>query len=275
MHTKMKLTTKLLLLTVTFVLTSCVTSRKQMIYLEDMAELQEYPVSQEYEATIHCDDKLNIVVSCKNPELAYAFNLPGNGGYRVSETGNVVQSTTTFGDNIKEMGYSVDKNGNIDFPVLGQIHVEGLTRNQLRDLIKDELTQRQLLTDPVVFVDLMNFKFSVLGEVNHVGTFMLKGGDRITILEALAQAGDLKETSRIDRVAVIRDVGKKRRILHVDLRSKDLFLSPAYYLQQNDIVYVEPNNLKATQRSRQTLSYVTTGFSLLSTATMLVLYLTK
>lgn len=271
----MKLFSKLFLLTAVCLLTSCVTSRKQMIYLEDMEELREYPVSQEYEAAIHCDDRLNIVVSCKNPELAYAFNLPGNGGYRVSETGDVVQNTSTFGDNIKEMGYLVDKNGNIEFPGLGQIHVEGLTRNQLRDLIKGELTKRQLLTDPVVFVDLMNFKFSVLGEVNKVGTFMLKGGDRITILEALAQAGDLKETSRIDRVAVIRDVGKKRRILHVDLRSKDLFLSPAYYLQQNDIVYVEPNSLKATQKSRQSLSFITAGVSLLSTATMLVLYLTK
>lgn len=271
----MKTFIKLFMLTAVLALTSCVTSRKQMIYLEDMVELQDYPVTQDYEATIHCDDKLNIVVSSKNPELAYAFNLPGYSGYSVNESGNVVQSTSTFGDNIKEMGYSVDKHGNIDFPVLGQLHVEGLTRNQVRNMIKQELSQRQLLTDAVVFVDFMNFKFSVMGEVGKAGTYTLKGGERITILEAIAQAGDLKETSKIDHVAVIRDVGSKRRIMHVNLQSKDLFLSPAYYLQQNDIVYVEPNNLKATIRSQRTLSYVTAGVSLLSTATMLVLYLTK
>lgn len=271
----MKALFQLSLLSALFVLTSCVTSRKQMIYLEDMVELKEYPVTQEYEATIHCDDKLNIVVSCKNPELAYAFNLPGNSGYTVNESGNIVQNSTSFGDNIKEMGYSVDKHGNIDFPVLGQLHVEGLTRNQLRDMIKNELTRRQQLTDPVVFVDFMNFKFSVLGEVGHVGTFTLKGGERITILEALAQAGDLKETSRIDRVAVIREVGNNRRIMHVDLRSKDLFLSPAYYLQQNDIVYVEPNDLKVSIKSQRQLSFWTTSLSLLSSVTMLVLYILK
>ena len=127
----------------------------------------------------------------------------------------------------------------------------------------------------MLFVDFMNFKFTVLGEVGSVGTYNLSGGDKITILEAIAQAGDLKNTSRIDRVAVIRDYGNKRRIMHLDLRSKDIFLSPAYYLQQNDIVYVEPNGLRADQDSQRRFSYWTTGLSVLTTLTTLVLYFLK
>ena len=106
----------------------------------------------------------------------------------------------------KEKGYLVDINGNIDFPVLGQLHVEGLTRRQLTELIKKRLINEELLKDPMVTVNFLNFKFSVLGEVGHVGTFEVKG-DRITLLEALAMAGDLTPRSRLDRIAVIREYG--------------------------------------------------------------------
>lgn len=254
-------------------LSSCV-SRKEMIYLQDMDETVDYPVIQQYDARIQCDDKLNIVVSSKNPELAMAFNLPGFSGYSVNERGDVTQTKNPT-TNEKDMGYLVDSDGNIEFPVLGVLHVEGLTRNQLKQMIKNKLLEQQLLNDPVVFVDFMNFKFTVLGEVGSVGTYNLSGGDKITILEAIAQAGDLKNTSRIDRVAVIRDYGNKRRIMHLDLRSKDIFLSPAYYLQQNDIVYVEPNGLRADQDSQRRFSYWTTGLSVLTTLTTLVLYFLK
>ena len=254
-------------------LASCV-SRKEMIYLQDMDETVDYPVIQKYEARIQCDDKLNIVVSSKNPELAMAFNLPGYSGYSVNERGDVSQTKSLTG-NEKDMGYLVDSEGNIEFPVLGILHVEGLTRNQLKQMIKDKLMEQQLLNDPVVIVDFMNFKFSVLGEVGSAGTYNLSGGDKITILEAIAQAGDLKNTSRIDRVAVIRDYGQKRRIMHLDLRSKDIFLSPGYYLQQNDIVYVEPNGLKADQDSQRRVSYWTTGLSILTSITTLILYILK
>lgn len=148
----------------------------------------------------------------------------------------------------KEKDYLVDITGNIDFPVLGQLHVEGLTRRQLTELIKKRLINEELLKDPMVTVNFLNFKFSVLGEVGHVGTFEVKG-DRITLLEALAMAGDLTPRSRLDRIAVIREYGNKRRILFHDIRSKDIFTSPYYYLQQNDIVYVEPTNMKATRTS--------------------------
>lgn len=258
----------------TLLLASSCASRKEMIYLQDMEETIDYPVNPNYEARIQADDKLKIVVTSRNPELALAFNLPGYGGYNVNEDGDVV-ATSTPGGNVRDMGYLVDSNGDIDFPVLGRLHVIGLTRNQLCSLIKEQLQQQQLLSEAVVFVDFMNFKYSVLGEVGSVGTFTLKDGDRITILEALAQAGDLMQTSRIDHVAVIRDFGNKRRIMHVDLRSKDLFLSPAYYLQQNDIIYVEPNQMRAEQNNRQKLSFWISGLSLLSSLASIVLLVIK
>ncbi len=251
-------------------LTSCV-SHKDVTYLQDMVETQEYPVIQKYEAVIQRDDKLSIVVNSKDPELALAFNIPGTGSYTVGIDGSINATSGNTGSTKDKPGYLVDINGDIDFPILGKLHVEGMTRNQLTNMIKNKLIDQQLLKDPLVLVDFMNFKFSVLGEVGHVGTFNVTG-DRITILEALAMAGDLKNTSKIDRVAVIRDYGNKRRIMHVDLRTKDLFQSQAYYLHQNDIIYVEPNALKSDVQSQRRLSYFITAMSTITTLTSLVLF---
>ena len=255
------------LLTV-IVLSSCA-SRQDTIYLQDMFEMQEYPVAQKYEAVIQRDDKISIKVNSKNPVLAYAFNIPGSGGsYNVGVDGTVSGSSGTTD---KDAGYVVDVNGEIDFPILGKLHVEGLTRNQLTDLIKRRLIEEELLKDPIVVVEFLNFKFSVLGEVGGVGTYEMKG-NRITLLEAIAMAGDLTDNARIDRVAVIREFGNKRRIIYNDLRSKDIFLSPAYYLQQNDIVYVEPNGRKARQENREKYSMWTTFLSSAVTLTTLVFF---
>lgn len=253
-------------------LTSCV-KLKDITYLQDMEETQEYPVIQKYEAVIQRDDKLSIVVNSKDPELALAFNIPGTGGYTIGLDGNI-QATSGARTYTKDQpGYLVDINGDIDFPILGKLHVEGLTRNQLTNLIKNKLIDQQLLKDPLVLVDFQNFKFSVLGEVGHVGTFNVTG-DRITILEALAMAGDAKVTSKIDEVSVIRDYGNKRRLMHVNLKSKDLFLSQAYYLHQNDIIYVKPSSIKSEAQSQRKLSYFRYGMSTLTTlASMYLLYL--
>lgn len=255
-------------------ITSCV-SHKDITYLRDMEETQEYPVIQKYEAVIQRDDNLSIVVNSKDPELALAFNIPGTGGYSIGADGTINTIAGTRIANEKDRpGYLVDINGDIDFPILGKLRVEGLTRNQLTNLIKSKLIDQQLLKDPLVLVEFLNFKFSVLGEVGHVGTFNVSG-DRITIFEAIAMAGDLKETSKIDRVAIIREYGNKRRIMHLDLRSKDVFLSPGYYLQQNDIIYVEPNSFKTDIQSQRKLSYWTMALSTVTTLTTLVLYFIK
>ncbi len=255
-------------------ITSCV-SHKDITYLRDMEETQEYPVIQKYEAVIQRDDKLSIVVNSKDPELALAFNIPGTGGYSIGADGTINTIAGTRIANEKDRpGYLVDINGDIDFPILGKLRVEGLTRNQLTNLIKSKLIDQQLLKDPLVLVEFLNFKFSVLGEVGHVGTFNVSG-DRITIFEAIAMAGDLKETSKIDRVAIIREYGNKRRIMHLDLRSKDVFLSPGYYLHQNDIIYVEPHSFKTDTQSQRKLSYWTMALSTVTTLTTLVLYFIK
>lgn len=260
------------LLTVLVLLGSCAT-RKDFIYLQDMDDLKEYPVLQKYEAIIHRDDKLSIIVNSKDPELALPFNIPGSGGYTVGADGSIV-STGASVDTKESKGYLVDINGDIEFPLLGKLHVEGMTRNQLTDLIKNKLLEAKLLKDPIVMVNFLNFKFSVLGEVGHVGTFDVSG-DRITLLEALAMAGDLTPRSRLDRIAVIREYGNKRRIMFHDIRSKDIFTSPCYYLQQNDIVYVEPNSAKATEQDQRKFSVWSMVLSFVSTVTSLVLLYAK
>lgn len=252
-------------------LTSCV-SRKQTIYLQDMEEAVEYPVVLNYEAKIQRDDKLNIVVGTKNPELAMAFSMPGHAGYTVSESGDVTQGSLPHGT--KEPVYFVDSNGDIDFPILGRLHVAGLTRSQLVDLIRSRLVAEGQLKEPNVFVDFLDFKYTVLGEVGGNGTFKIEG-NRITVLEAIAKGGGVRNTGRMDRVAVIRDTGGSRRIYHLDLRSKDVFMSPAYYLCQNDIVYVEPNGRLAEEETRRRLSYITYGVSGLSTIVTFVMFILK
>ena len=142
---------------------------------------------QKYEAIIHRDDRLSIIVNSKNPELSLPFNMSGSRSYSVEADGSISNNEVGVLSDEKEKGYLVDINGNIDFPVLGQLHVEGLTRRQLTELIKKRLINEELLKDPMVTVNFLNFKFSVLGEVGHVGTFEVKG-DRITLLEALASA---------------------------------------------------------------------------------------
>lgn len=253
-------------------LASCVTTKKNLVYLQDMSPDEEYPVIQKYETVIQRDDKLSITVSCKDPELALAFNIPGTGGYEVQADGTITSTGSQASD--KKRGYIVDSNGNIEFPILGLIHVEGLTRNQLVRLISNKIKERQLITDPIVMVDFLSFKISVLGEVSHVGTFDVSG-DRITLLDAIAMAGDLTKNARVDRVAVIREVDNKRRVMWNDLRTKDLFMSPSYYLQQNDIIYVEPNEREAREQNEQKFRYWQYIISSAISLTSIILYFTK
>ena len=140
----------------------------------------------------------------------------------------------------------MDSNGNIDFPVLGEIQVAGLTRWELSQKIKQMLSEQNLLKDAVVTVEFMNLKVAVIGEVNSPNTYDITN-DKFTLLDALSMAGDLTIYGRRDNVSVIREENGERTIYRVDLRSVDLFSSPAYYLQQNDVVYVEPNKVRAGQ----------------------------
>ena len=205
-------------------LASC-SAPKEVLYLQDIASIKEENIDKNYEVIIHKDDLLAILVNSKDPELALPFNMP-------VVTYQIGAQTTA---QQRLLGYLVDQNGDIDFPILGKIHVEGLTRMQVTELIKQKLMSEDLIKDPIVTVQFLNFKVSVMGEVTRPGTFDISG-DRITLLEALSMAGDLTIYGRRDRVAVIREKDGKRRILYHDLRSSDIFQSPCYYLQQNDIV---------------------------------------
>ena len=243
--------------------TAC-TSTKKIIYLQDVVPLKQQEIEQKYEVIIHGDDLLAIMVNSRDPELALPFNMP-----MVS-----YQLGSNTGGQQRVLGYLVDTNGNIDFPILGEIHVEGLTRMQLTELIKNKLIEGDLIKDPIVTVQFLNFKISVMGEVGRPGSFTISG-DRITLLEALSMAGDLTIYGRRDRVGVIRENNGKRTILFHDLRSADIFNSPCYYLQQNDIVYVEPNKAKSGQSSINQNNSIGVWVSVISLLTTIAILIFK
>ena len=245
--------------------TSCRT-RTQMVYLTDILPNQEYPVQPTKDLVIQTDDKLNIKVTCKNPELALAFNMPGSGGYSISTEGTI----SSTGSSNSDTRYTVADDGTIDFPIIGKLQARGLTCRQLTEHIKNELRTRNLITDPFVTAEITNFTYSVLGEAKKVGTVEVKGKDRVTILDAIAQSGDLTQDAKLDRIAVIREEGGKRRIYYVDIRSKSIFDSPVYYLKQNDLIYIEPNDNKVREESRRNMQWIFTGASLITTAISLI-----
>lgn len=226
----------LLLTAIASVLLSACGAQKDVIYLQDIQFAKNQNIEKDYQVTIHKDDLLGITVNSKDPELALPFNMPLV-SYQIGAAGVGQQ---------RLVGYLVDQQGNIDFPILGQLHVAGLSRQQVVELIKSKLIDEDYIKDPIVTVQMLNFKVSVMGEVNRPGTFDITG-DRITLLEALSRAGDLSIYGNRTRVAVIREENGKRQIIFHDLRSSDIFDSPCYYLQQNDIVYVEPNKARTGQ----------------------------
>ena len=144
------------------------------------------------------------------------------------------------------LGYVVDNEGYIDFPILGKIKASGLSRWQLQEQITQALAEKKMLTDGLVTVEFMNFKVSILGEVTNPGTYTINS-DKVTVLEAIAMAKDLTIFGERDHVYVIREEDGQRKSYQLDLRSADIFKSPAYYLKQNDVVYVQPNSVRAGQ----------------------------
>ena len=254
------------LVCVAVLFTGCRSSKK-IVYLQDVVPLKQQEIEQKYEVFIHNDDLLSIMVNSKNPELALPFNMPLV-SYQLGSESPGVQ---------RVLGYLVDVNGNIDFPILGKLHVAGLTRLQLTEMIKERLISEDLIKDPIVTVQFLNYKISVMGEVSRPGSFNISS-DRVTLLEALSMAGDLTIYGRRDRVAVISEKDGKRTILFHDLRSSDIFNSPCYYLQQNDIVYVEPNKVKAEQsgiNQNKSVGVWLSAASILVSIASLVVTLTK
>ncbi len=246
------------------ILTSC-SSPEKFVYLQDMEPGHGYRSEVKYEAVVHANDRLDITVSSKNPELAIPFNA-NNGSFQVASDGTVSEHATT------RRGYRVDVDGNIDFPILGKLHVEGLRVSEVTTMIRNRIIEGQYIKEPLVSLEFLNFKYSVLGGVGHAGSFSSEDG-RVTILDAIAQAGDIAPRGRVNRVTVIREEDGERVAYTHDLRSKELFNSPCFYLQQNDVVYVEPRYRKQ-DREDSTWKYVTGALTLI-TAICSIIWATK
>ncbi len=246
---------------------SCNTYRK-INYLQDIVPDKAERIAINKGILIQPKDMISIVVSSRNPELALIFNLPVISYQAGSE---VVSGQGSQ----RLLGYVVDNDGYIDFPVLGLVKAAGLTRWELANEIKSMIIEGNYINDPVVTVEFMNFKISVMGEVTSPGTYNIEG-DKITLLQALSLAKDLTIFGRRDNVSVIREQGDERIIYQVDLRSASIFESPAYYLQQNDIVYVEPNKVRAGQSTinenniKSVSLWVSVGSFLTSLAVLIV-----
>ena len=220
---------------------SCASSKK-IVYFQDMTEGHTGQTLESQPITIRPEDKVSILVNSKDPELANLFNLPVVSRYLGM---NAAGSTTQMQGGVS--GYTVDSEGDIDFPVLGKVRVAGLSREQISSRIKEELVSQNLVKDPVVTVEFMNLTVSVLGEVSKPGRYNIDK-DRITLLEAISMAGDLTIFGKRENVTVVRKTNGGESLYRVDLSSgKNLYASPVYYLRQNDVIYVEPNSVRERQ----------------------------
>lgn len=265
MISKSKIISTLILAVV--LMTSCGTV-KDISYFQNKVVNEPEAIDKHAGIVIQPKDMLSIVVSSRNPELVAMFNLPVISYQAGSEV-------VSGAGQQRLMGYVVDNDGYIDFPVLGPIKVAGLTRWELSKLIKERLLNEGLLTDAVVTVEFMNFKVSVIGEVNSPGTYTLNN-DKVTILQAISLARDLTIFGQRENVCVIREREGERVIYEINLCDVSMFNSPAYYLQQNDVVYVQPSEIKARQSTtddkalRMTSIFVSGGSLLVSIAALIV-----
>ena len=227
------------LLLLPFLLAGC-QSYKKVPYFQNVEVVNEVEQQEKlYDAKIMPKDLLTIVVSCTNPELAIPFNLTvaSNAGIAVSTSSYVTTQPVL-------QPYLVDNEGNINFPVLGELKLGGLTKREAEQLIIDKLKPYMKET-PIVTVRMVNYKISVIGEVTRPGTFTISN-EKVNLLEALAMAGDMTVYGLRDNVKLIReDANGKQQIVTLDLNKAETILSPYYWLQQNDIVYVTPNKAKA------------------------------
>lgn len=217
---------------------SCSTPKASMTYFENIATTDNGQLGNvDYELKIAPDDKLDIRVTSTNPNAAQIFNIPSSYSTVMDpNTGTMVQ--TPAGNNID---YLVSQPGDINFPILGKIHVAGMTTTQLADYIYDHVKDQ--IEDPIVTVQLTNFHVSILGEVNRPGN-VSANSERFTIMDAIARAGDLTPYAVRDNILLIREENGKKEYHHLNLNDSKVFTSPYFYLKQNDMVVVQPNDVR-------------------------------
>ena len=251
-----------LLFSISFLFFSCGT-QTDVVYFQNVDEIGVSKSINNYKPIIRSDDMLTITVSALDQDAARPFNIAT---FSFSNS-NEVQGRE------KQETYLVDSNGNIDFPVLGKIKLSGLSRIQATDLIKDMLTE--YIKNPIVNIRTVNFKVTVLGEVARPGSYTVPN-ERITLIEALGLAGDMTIQGERKNVLVIRETDNKTTYNRVNLTTEEVFNSPVYYLIQNDVVYVEPNegrinSSSVSARTSENLRIIST----LVTVAALVISLTR
>lgn len=245
-----------------FSLSSC-TSTKKVVYLNDLTDSTAFAsiktAKASFENTIQKNDQLWITVGGSNLEDLSILNSGnglgvggGNGNIGTSGTGAVI-------------GYLVESDGKIKIPLVGKVQAEGLTRMQLETNLTEMF--KEYTKNPVVNVRFLNYSYSVLGEVNRSGRYIMQT-ERVTLLDAISQAGDLTDLGKRENVTVIREENGERKVGKLNLLSKDIFNSPFFYLRNNDIVYVEPVKARFISRSGipQYVSIVAVGLSMILTA---------
>ncbi len=240
-------------------LNSCKTKEKLVYFHKTISDTTAASYTN-YTPIFKSDDFLSIIVTGEEPDAVTPFNLPTAG---IPQT---VNNGYTMG-NPAPYGYLIDANGMVIMPFIGEIKLGGLSRMEAIQLIQSKLSE--YLKNPVVQIQILNYKVTVLGDVRAPGTYKIPN-ERITLLEAIGLAGDLKMTGQRTNVLVIRDINGRKAEYRIDLTSKDLFNSPVYYLSQNDVVYVEPN---VTARTESTI-WRTTGPIFISLTSLIVTTIT-
>ena len=224
---------------------SCATDKK-ISYFQDAKNADSAMIAlPSPDIRFRPEDKLSIIVNSKNPELTTLFNLP----YITRTVGVDMSSNTNIAGSSRGVSsYVIDQDGNIDFPVLGTLHIAGMTRNEVIRYVKNELITRNLVNDPIVTVEYANLQYAILGEVRSPGRYNINS-DRTTLLEAISRAGDMTINGKRQNVMVLRTDSLGNVMTYkVNMTSVDsVFNSPVYYLCQNDMIYVEPTKKRARE----------------------------
>ena len=218
---------------------SCISARKT-VYFYDVKDTTYYQTVEESDPVIKKNDILSISISSLNAEASAIFNTTNN---------FVISSTTAAGGNTQSAGYLVNTDGYIELPILGNIKALGITKKQLKDNITKTILEKKLLINPIVNIRHLNFEVTVIGEVGHP-TVISVPNEKISLIKALGLAGDLTIYGKRENVLLIREEDGKRKTRHINLNSSTFLNSPYYYLQANDVVYVEPNKARVASASR-------------------------
>jgi polysaccharide export outer membrane protein len=208
-----------------------------MVYFQTHQEDSTEVQNSQYTPTFKPDDFISVVVTANDLQSVVPFNFPATGGTQTTQSGYSSGSPA-------KLGYLIDPEGIVNLPILGKVKLGGLSRTEATDLIENRLSS--FLKSPVVNIQIQNYKITVLGDVTKPGTYTIPN-ERITILEAIGLSGDLGITGVRNNILVIRDENGEKKQYRVDLTTDEVLTSPVYYLEQNDVVYVEPNSAKRTE----------------------------